>query len=133
MIDDYNPNMPEEIFDNYHMNHEEPENDDYESSRFRHDCTACIFLGQFHEFDLYFCPVEPTVIARISDSEYYSGLTFCVSNPILSVALRRAHDLGLWYTPPPSIKEMKAVLELACEHGRIVDQGLVYISKQEIK
>jgi hypothetical protein len=48
--------------------------------RFEHDCKACVYLGQFKEYDLYFCPGEPTVICRYSSEEgdYGSGLIFCL-------------------------------------------------------
>ena len=53
-------------------------NDSFVSTRFEHDCKRCAFLGQYEEYDLYFCPQNgiPTVIARYGDegSEYTSGL-----------------------------------------------------------
>lgn len=46
-------------------------------ARHEHDCSKCKFLGQFKEYDLYFCPTEPTLIARYGpDGEYRSGLSF---------------------------------------------------------
>lgn len=47
--------------------------------RFKHDCDICVFLGQFNEYDLYFCDAGfATVIARYGDDgpEYMSGMTF---------------------------------------------------------
>lgn len=46
--------------------------------RFQHDCGACVFLGHYEEHDLYYCPGEPTVIARYSSEGpgYKSGLPF---------------------------------------------------------
>jgi hypothetical protein len=50
--------------------------------RYDHDCQACEFLGQYKEFDLYYCPQTKkedifggSVIARRSskDSDYMSG------------------------------------------------------------
>lgn len=45
---------------------------------FEHDCDRCIFLAHFEGKDLYFCPGEPTVIARHSSDggDYSSGLPF---------------------------------------------------------
>lgn len=49
--------------------------------RYDHDCTACHFLGQYKKYDLYFCPKEPTVVARFSstDQDYNSGLVFAIT------------------------------------------------------
>ncbi len=48
---------------------------------YEHDCTSCIFLGTILNdkdlpVDLYFCPKEPTILARFSSegSDYTSGL-----------------------------------------------------------
>ena len=68
--------------------------------RFQHDCTICTFLGQYNEFDLYFCPQGgriPTVIARYGDDgpEYQSGLIPASVLPELQEARKRAIDKGL--------------------------------------
>lgn len=49
--------------------------------RYTHDCNKCEFLGIHEEYDLYFCPDEPTIIARYGNkgNEYGSGLEFAVS------------------------------------------------------
>jgi len=49
-----------------------------DTPRYSHDCSDCVFLGQFNKYDLYFCPREPTIIARYSSegSEYTSGIIF---------------------------------------------------------
>jgi len=48
--------------------------------RYNHDCSDCKFLGQFKEFDLYFCDHRgpATVISRYGNepSAYNSGLGF---------------------------------------------------------
>ncbi|MCX6827608.1 MAG: hypothetical protein NTV06_10160 [candidate division Zixibacteria bacterium] len=47
--------------------------------RYLHGCNECLWLGQFNEYDLYFCYQNgiPTAIARYGDSEdYKSGLIF---------------------------------------------------------
>lgn len=46
--------------------------------KFTHDCDACTFLGTYDGIDLYFCPGEPTIIARYGDDgpEYSSGIVF---------------------------------------------------------
>lgn len=53
-----------------------------EAPRYEHDCQKCEFLGQYKEYDLYFCPNEPTIIARYSDEggDYGSGLVFGVTS-----------------------------------------------------
>jgi len=64
--------------------------------RYVHDCSNCIPLGQYEEFDLYFCGGQPTVVARWGDkgSQYQSGLHFARGdNPIKS--LRAALDLAV--------------------------------------
>jgi hypothetical protein len=57
--------------------------------RYDHDCERCIFLGQYKEYDLYFCPSRDysTVIARWDSipSNYASGLhcaNLNVNNPL---------------------------------------------------
>jgi hypothetical protein len=65
--------------------------------RFKHDCGACIALGEFGDVDLYFHPgLLKTVIARRSDepSDYSSGLEFAGMVPALKEARRRARDRG---------------------------------------
>lgn len=46
--------------------------------KFKHDCTSCVYLGHFEDHDLYYCPNDPTVIARFGDEgpDYGSGLPF---------------------------------------------------------
>lgn len=69
--------------------------------RFKHDCTACQPLGEFNEFDLYYCQQNPkamaTVVARYGSkgSEYHSGLHFIDSMPELAEAFKRAQEAGL--------------------------------------
>lgn len=82
---------------------------------YEHDCDACVALGDFTivedklvndtvmqvavTYDLYYCPGEPTVVARRSSEgpDYSSGLTFAVRNPEgpLGVAYHRALAAGL--------------------------------------
>lgn len=67
--------------------------------RFQHDCEQCIPLGQTERADLYFCPNEPTLIARHSDegSDYASGIAFANFNPDLVEAKRLALEkLGMF-------------------------------------
>ncbi len=54
--------------------------------KYEHDCERCVFLGNYQNSDLYFCPQGslPTVIARWADakedpSAYVSGLAFAKS------------------------------------------------------
>jgi len=46
---------------------------------FTHDCDSCQFLGTHKGLhDLYYCPGEPTVVARYGNDgpDYKSGLAF---------------------------------------------------------
>ncbi len=70
-----------------------------ESPRFTHDCDSCTFLGTYEEHDLYFCPREPTVIARASSEgpDYCSGIVSArMGHPLLVEALYRARERGLY-------------------------------------
>lgn len=67
--------------------------------RHEHDCSKCKPLGEFEEFDLYYCDQDalklPTVIARFGiDGDYYSGIIFVDHNPALAEAKKRAIDAG---------------------------------------
>jgi len=68
-------------------------------ARYEHDCANCIPLGEFEEYDLYFCDqggVAPTVIARYGPyGDYHSGLYFGTTLPFIREAIRRAQDKGL--------------------------------------
>lgn len=47
-----------------------------EPPRYEHDCRSCRYLGQWNEFDLYYCPQQglQTVVARFGkDGDYASG------------------------------------------------------------
>ena len=70
-----------------------------DNARYGHDCNECTFLGQFNEYDLYFCPqgTRPTVIARWSSNgpDYISGMALVIISPVLAEAYNRAKDLGL--------------------------------------
>jgi len=78
-----------------------------DTPRYQHDCTSCIFLGQYNEFDLYFCGTQmvggSTVIARFSDygPDYQSGLIFGQQRiiPELTEAYDRAVARGLLKLP----------------------------------
>lgn len=64
-----------------------------EKPLFPHDCPTCRFLGRFRfegqDRDLYYCPGEPTVLARFGkDGDYASGLPFINNNPLREAALR---------------------------------------------
>lgn len=47
-----------------------------EEPRYSHDCPSCWYLGRDGDFDLYFCPVEATIVARegSDESDYSSGI-----------------------------------------------------------
>lgn len=67
------------------------------SRRYPHDCSQCVFLGLYQEYDLYYCPQIglPTVLARYGHEghEYYSGLGLSMQ-PLIE-AQSRAIDRGL--------------------------------------
>jgi len=64
-------------------------------ARFKHDCSVCVYLGEFQDYDLYYCPDEPTVIARYgTGGDYLSGLYFITTFPLLE-AYNRASKAGL--------------------------------------
>jgi hypothetical protein len=48
--------------------------------RYDHDCDACVYLGQYEQYDLYYCPGEPTIVCRYSSDgpDYRSGLDAAV-------------------------------------------------------
>lgn len=52
--------------------------------RYTHDCNTCVYLGQYKQYDLYYCAGEPTIVCRYSDEgpEYNSGLIFAVTKDI---------------------------------------------------
>lgn len=65
--------------------------------RYEHDCAVCRSLGQWKQYDLYFCEKQaagPTVIARYGvGGDYLSGMGFAGSIPALGEAKRRADRL----------------------------------------
>ena len=69
-----------------------------EKPRYEHDCNTCVFLGQWKEYDLYYCSGEPTVVARWSDEggDYNSGIVFAERGliPQLVVAYKRSIKRG---------------------------------------
>ncbi len=70
-----------------------------EKPRYEHDCESCTFLGQFYEYDLYFCLKGhlSTVIARYGHEgyEYLSGIAGIGGMPPLTKAAYRAIEKGL--------------------------------------
>jgi hypothetical protein len=68
--------------------------------RYSHHCTDCVFLGQFQEFDLYYCSAprsnHPTVLAVFGvGGDYHSGLNFGWGQmEELVEARKRAQALG---------------------------------------
>lgn len=67
--------------------------------RYEHDCSNCVYLGQYKESDLYFCPKDllgPTIIARHGlAGDYASGIVFRDFDPALGEAFRRACERKL--------------------------------------
>ena len=63
--------------------------------RYQHTCSECRYLGEYNEYDLYYCPqsgVFPTVLARYGNkgSEYTSGMQS--DHPALVEARARYED-----------------------------------------
>ena len=64
--------------------------------RYKHDCTECKSLGEFENYDLYYCAksILPTIVCRYGNlgQEYLSGLIFGLdsSQKGYRVALMRA-------------------------------------------
>jgi hypothetical protein len=70
----------------------------HEPPRYNHDCDKCTYLGQYEEYDLYFCSkFLPTVIARYGNDGplYTSGMALRKFVPPLQEAYERACELGL--------------------------------------
>lgn len=88
---------------------------------FTHDCGDCLFLGRWQGFDLYFCPNEPTVLARAGDDgpDYTSGLN--ATTPVLMEAHERAMRLGFIERPTHV-----TVYELGREYGGSEEGGWWY-------
>ena len=64
-------------------------------ARYPHDCEKCVSVGSWREYDLYYCPIEPTVVARFgADAEYVSGLPLAGLVEPLGVAYRRSAEAG---------------------------------------
>ena len=68
--------------------------------RFEHDCPDCKPLGEYKEFDLYFCEqggTIPTVIARYGDfgGDYYSGMAFVEDLHELGGSIQQGRQTGL--------------------------------------
>lgn len=68
------------------------------AARYQHDCSRCLYLGQFEEYDLYYCEQViggQTVLARYGNegSEYLSGIHSTLEP--LQEAQIRALDLFL--------------------------------------
>lgn len=65
-------------------------------SKYRHDCDACIELGQANEHDLYYCPQQsldaPTLVARFGDD----GPEYATFNPTLCGPPATYHGNGMW-------------------------------------
>lgn len=63
--------------------------------RHEHDCKQCKPLGQFCEYDLYFCDrTGKTLIARFGDKgrDHLSGVSFSI--PVLRIAEAMAIEKG---------------------------------------
>ena len=72
--------------------------------RYIHDCSKCVFLETYEDYDLYVCARHgkiDTLIARYGSNEnkYISGLVFAISQECkaLSIALTLAEKGGFSY------------------------------------
>ena len=67
--------------------------------RYEHDCKSCHPIGQFLNYDIYYCDfgaVNETVVARYGDHKtaYHSGLTM-TNIPAIKVAVAMAEAANL--------------------------------------
>lgn len=62
--------------------------------RYQHDCKSCRYLGEYNEYDLYYCAnsIVPTVVARYGNhgADYTSGMNS--DHPALVEARERYED-----------------------------------------
>ena len=87
----------------------------YAPPRYEHDCSNCTYLGQYEEYDLYYCEQMgwPTVICRYGSDgpEYNSGMEIMHGFPALAVAAYRAIHLDLPLTIEALAKAKAATAE----------------------
>jgi len=71
-----------------------------ENPRYVHECSTCIFLGLYEEYDLYYCPQSgnPTVIARYSSDgpDYLSSMISCMKPLAEARRLAKERNLRLY-------------------------------------
>ena len=87
--------------------------------RFRHDCDKCVWIGQYENFDCWYCPPVKTnpfggdIILRTSSepSEYHS---YC-----LSIAYRIATSSNSDVQETESFPAMLAVIRAITERGLV--------------
>lgn len=108
------------------MNNQDP--------RFKHDCNSCIFLGQYNEYDLYFCPPHEkaskaggSLIARDSDrgQDYTSKDTvgfLCGAARELAFGISNLNGDGSTTQMPP-----RQGNPLAVAFSRVIEKDLLSI------
>ena len=76
--------------------------------KYQHDCVDCIFLGNYNEYDLYYCNKSNlTVIARFGDDspDYLSGMIFAIT--------------GLYKNPPECEDPLTEALKRALRNNLV--------------
>lgn len=72
--------------------------------QYEHDCEKCVYLSDYGDYDLYWCPQDPvgeTVLARFGNEgpDYVSCPPSLIRHEMadhpLPVAVRRAMEMGL--------------------------------------
>lgn len=69
--------------------------------KYEHDCPNCKPLGEFEDYDLYFClqggGSSPTLIARYGNAggAYKSGMAFVGTDREITEGYKRAKEKGL--------------------------------------
>ena len=67
-----------------------------DSRRYEHDCDDCKYLGQFYEYDAYYCPVQNDLIARYGKEGEYISMPVSVKSdysPIIRVVRAMANAM----------------------------------------
>jgi hypothetical protein len=100
--------------------------------RYEHHCNECTFLGQYDQYDLYYCSREGTVIARFSneEDEYASGIELgilgveyvkgeshplreCLIRALMIPELRHEINEDVIKSRPEMARDYREVLKLA--------------------
>lgn len=90
--------------------------------QYKHDCSACTFIGHRDGFDVYVCPqlCGATILARCSDepSDYHSGSEFIISGQFFldGGAMRASKLEALVKVILPALSGLEQLREYAKQH-----------------